>query len=88
MNSTALQEIIKKIKNLDYSKVISNIIVNSPQIIKDMLDIISQLQKQNYLQAGYDLGDILYRIVLISLNNKKVGNFTPEDVIFLIKGLF
>lgn len=44
--------------------IVIHIILNSPSLIKDIANMVSDYKKGNYQQFGQELGDIVYRILL------------------------
>jgi len=61
-----LQELIDKIIAAikDVNKLMNKIIANAIQIFADCTDFIKELQEKKYYEAGKDIGDVLFLVVV------------------------
>lgn len=65
-----------------------NIVLNGGKLLKDITDWIASFNNKDYLQFGKDIGDFVYEILLSNLKIQQiVGDFGPQDVFNLVKGL-
>ena len=60
-----------------------NIVLNGGKILKDITDALASWKAANYYNFGFDIGDFIFRVLLI--NNYK--GFGPNDTFELVKGL-
>ena len=58
-----IEILIKKIMEIDFSKLIQKFQQYMFQIVSDLMAVFSDFQKGNYKDAGKQLGDILYLLV-------------------------
>ena len=58
-----IEELIKKIMNIDFVKLIQRFQQYMFQIVSDLMAVLSDFQKGNYRDAGKQLGDIIYLLV-------------------------
>ena len=62
---TQFRKLIEAMMNSDINELIQKIIQNAFQFIADIIDCIQSFEKGDYVQAGKDLGDILYKLFLV-----------------------
>jgi cellobiose-specific phosphotransferase system component IIA len=74
------RKLVEAIMNMDINEVVQKIVANTFQFIADIVDCIQAFQRSNFVQAGRDLGDIMYRLFLISTEDQ-------FDPVAFIKGL-
>eukprot|EP01022_Parablepharisma_sp_SALTPOND_P018570 TRINITY_DN304_c0_g1_i8.p3 TRINITY_DN304_c0_g1~~TRINITY_DN304_c0_g1_i8.p3 ORF type:complete len:467 (-),score=106.78 TRINITY_DN304_c0_g1_i8:39-1439(-) len=74
-----LKKLMEAIKNWDLIKLAWKIIRNAGAFIHDINDCIESLKNQKFLEAGKDVGDILYRLFLSRLE-------TDNKVVDFLKG--
>ena len=70
-----IMNLINKIISINIMKLVWTIITNAPQFIHDITDAIDALTKGNYRQGGKDVGDIIFRLFLASLQSDPIIDF-------------
>lgn len=61
---TQFIKLIQNIRKAQLLKIIFKILENPDAFIEDFTDLLESIENGDYLQAGSDLGDILYRLFL------------------------
>ena len=77
---TQFKKLIIAIADADIEDIITKIMQNPMQFIADISDCIDALTKREYLRAGKDIGDVLYRLFLVEMTTPKI------DVFQFVKG--
>eukprot|EP01022_Parablepharisma_sp_SALTPOND_P018568 TRINITY_DN304_c0_g1_i5.p2 TRINITY_DN304_c0_g1~~TRINITY_DN304_c0_g1_i5.p2 ORF type:complete len:610 (-),score=120.31 TRINITY_DN304_c0_g1_i5:36-1865(-) len=76
-----LKKLMEAIKNWDLIKLAWKIIRNAGAFIHDINDCIESLKNQKFLEAGKDVGDILYRLFL-----SRAANESENSLIEFLSG--
>ena len=70
---TQFKKLLEAIANADIDEIIMKIMQNPIQFIADIADCIDALGKGDYLRAGRDIGDVLYRLFLVEVATVQIN---------------